>query len=283
MGESMSIRVEVRSVRRIRGFTIEGLLRGLPRPRTLSWLPPLTNSEDARELVVENAPIDGEEIVGWMHYAAADMAVFDVFAQSVENNGGQIRFGSNDAYIPGLRLTSNFYAISERGSTVRSRGYGRVRTPYGVVTVNVGDKKTIVFKDFLGWAALPWAGVIQWVLSLLQYAKLPRAPITDKLPFPSSHGKVAPNFVVVSTRIPVPMATLRLEVTSDKAQTMIIRGRSTSDYTKVLFEQEIDIEEGEGEYVLVLSSFPAPLPSMVMEMQPQDGTRTTLNRLEVFP
>lgn len=278
----MSISVELKEVRRIRGFSVEGLIGGLPRPRALAWVPPLTNSEDAREFIAEEAPVDGEEVVEWMHYAAADMAVMEVFAQSVEDNGGRISFRSGDGYIPGVRESSSFYVISERGSTVRSRGYARVRTPYGVVNVPVGGKKTIVFKDFLAWAALPWTGWIQFTISLLRWLKLPRAPITKKMPFPSSYGKSAPNFIVVSTRVPTPIATMRMVVTSDKDQKMVLRGRSTSDYTRTYFEKELEIESGEAEYTLILSAFPV-LPSFVLELQPQDGTRTTLNKLEVFP
>ena len=278
----MSIKIELSEIKRIRGFSLDGLLSGLPRPRALSWLPPLIDSRVARSLIEERVPVDGEEVVGWMHYATADMAVFDVYAQAVEGNGGEVRFTSGDAYIPGVRLSSTFYGASEIGSTVVGRGYGRVATPYGEVQVPVNRKRTIVFKDFLAWAIIPWAGAVQWALSLLQYAKLPRAPIRDKLPFPSSHGMTAPNFVVASTRIPAPVAVMRINVTSDRDQGMIVRGRSPSDYTKVYFEDKIDVEQGEAEYAFTLASFPI-VPSLVLELQPEDNTQTTLNKLEVFP
>jgi len=278
----MSVRVELSEVRLIRDFSVEGLLSGLPRPQTLPWLPPLVESSVTLSLIEEQAPAAGVEIVEWRHYAAADKAVLDVYAQSVESNGGEVRFGSNDAYIPGLRLARDFYAISERGSTIMERGYGRVMTPYGEVQIPVGGKRTIVFKDFLGWGALPWVGALQWTLSLLQYVKLPRAPLKDKLPFPSSHGMVAPNFVVVSTRVPAPIVTLRVGITSDRSQSMVIRGRSSSDYTKTYFEDKIDVEAGEAEYILTLVSFPV-VPTIVLELQPEDRTQTTLNNLDVFP
>jgi len=278
----MSIKIELSESRLIKSFSLDDLLSGLPRPKSLAWLPPLADSRVARSLIEEQAPTDGVEVVDWMHYSAADLAVFDVYAQSVESNGGEIRFGSNDAYIPGLMLTSNFYGISERGSTLESRGYGRVMTPHGEVQVPVNNKRTIVFKDFLGWASLPWTSSVQWCLTLLQYVKLPKAPIKNKLSFPSSHGFVAPNFIVVSTRIPTPIAVLTIGITSDRDQSMVIRGRSSSDYTKVYFEDKISVEQGEVEYVYTLTSFPA-VPTVVLELQPEDNTQTTLNKLDVFP
>lgn len=276
------VSVTVRSVRPLSPFSMESLLEGLPRPQTLAWVPPAVDSSDARAVIAEEVPVDGSEVVEWMHYAAADNAVLDVFAQSVEDNGGQIGFRSGDGNIPGVRESRSFYAVSEPGYRVRSRGYAVVVTPHGRVSIPVGGKRTIVYRDFLGWAAVPAAYYVQYIISLLRWVRLPRAPIRRKMPFPSSHGRVAPNFIVVSTRVPAPTAILRMVLTSSKKQRMLVRGRSTGDYTRVYFEKTIDVEEGEAEYVLAVTAFPA-VPAMVLELQPEDGARTTLNSLDVFP
>jgi len=274
--------VEVREVRLVKPFSLDDFLAGLPRPKTLSWLPPVPRSDVARELIAEQVPVDGSEVVEWMHYCAADLAVMDVFAQSVEDNGGKISFTNGDGYIPGVRLDSTFYARSEPGGTVASRGYAVVITPYGNVNVPVGGKQTIVFKDFLAWSSLTWIGGIQYGINLLRFDKLPKTPITSKISFVNTNGLVAPLFVSVAPKAPLPVLTMRTNLTSDKPQTLVLRGRSSSDYTNVAFEETVDVDAGENEFIMNVFGFPF-VPSFVLEVQPEDRTSTTLNKLEVFP
>jgi hypothetical protein len=275
--------VQIREVKFVKPFSIDDMLRGLPRPRTLSWLPPLHGDSDvAREIIAQQVPIDGSEVVEWMHHSASYLAVMDVFAQAIEDAGGKISFATGDAYIPGVRMDSQWYVRSEPGSTVQSRGYGIVVTPYGNVSVPVGGKRTIVFKDVLAWASLPWVSAVQWIPNLLRFDKLPKPPIKSKIPFPSTSGFVAPIFVNVSTRFPAPVALLKMNMTTDKAQTITLRGRSSSDYTNVLFEQTVDLDAGENEFTLAVLGFPA-VPAFVLEIQPEDRTSATLNAMEVYP
>jgi len=278
----LGFRFEVRSVRPLAPFSIDALLAGLPKPLALAWLPPAVDSRDVMSTVASQAPEDGVEIVSWMHLSAADMAVFDVFAQSVERSGGSVSYTSNDAFIPGVRLASNYYVVSEGGWAVSSRGYARVATPYGTVNAPVPGKQSIVFRDFLGWFAAPWAGSYQWTATLLRWDRLPVAPVREKISFPSSHGYVAPVYVVAGTRAPVPVMTLRIVLSSDRSQTVVLRGRSPSDYTQALFEEKVDIGSGQNEIVVNVFGLPVA-PRIVLEIQPADNTRTTLDALEVFP
>jgi len=273
--------VQVREVKFVKPFSIDDMLRGLPRPRTLSWLPPIHDSDVAREIIAQQVPVDGVEVVEWMHYSASYLAVLDVFAQSIEDAGGKISFATGDSYIPGVRMDS-WYARSEPGSTVQARGYGIVVTPYGNVSVPVGGKRTIVFKDALAWASLPWVSSVQWILNLLRFDKLPKPPIKSKIPFPSTGGLVAPIFINISTRFPAPIALLKINMTTDKAQTITLRGRSSSDYTNEVFEQTVDLDAGENEFTLAVLGFPA-VPAFVLEIQPEDRTSATLNVMEVYP
>ena len=202
------------------------LKRGLAKSPTLNWLPVSINSADLVEPLRENAPIDGKEIVEWMHIAAADNAIFEAFGEEYKacsaGGGGTVLSGSGDPYIPGVRV-GNLRGESVRGSVVRSRGYGNVITPYGSFRVPVGGKALYAYKDLLAWAALPAAYFMQWTLTLLQWTNLAKAPITKRVRFPSSHGRVAPNFFSISTRIPSPVCLMRIGLTSDKAQTVQIR------------------------------------------------------------
>jgi len=262
------------------------LKRGLSISPTLRWLPIRVNSAKLFEPLRENAPVDGREIVEWMHYAAADNAVFEGFGEEYKVcstvAGGSVISQSGDPYIPGVRV-GNLRAESIRGSTVGSRGYGTVRTPYGTFNVPVGGKTLYAFKDLLAWAALPWVGSMQWSLTLLQWTKLARAPITGRVRFPSSHGRVAPNFFEISPRIPAPMCVMRIGLTSDKPQTIRMRGRGTKgSYHNVLFEDSFKIESGESEILYYVTGFPF-VGAFTLELGPQDGTETVLDYLEVYP
>jgi hypothetical protein len=71
-------------------------------------------------------------------------------------------------------------------------------------------------------------------------------------------------------------------MTSDRAQTVVLRGRSSGDYTKVLFEESVSIDAGENEFTLAVIGLPF-VPQFVLELQPEDNTLTTLNSLDVTP
>jgi len=270
---------EVREVRRI-GPEFD-LRRGLLAPPTLPWVPVHVDSAEAREAIVREAPADAHEVVVWMHYAAADAAVFEGACEEYNRIGSELLSGSGDPYIPGVRV-GDMRGVSQRGSVVRSRGYGQVSTPVGTYRVPVGRKLTIATGNFLGWAALPHVGSVQWVLTLLQWRSLARAPVTQRVRFPSSHGRVAPQFFYVSTRVPSPVCLMRIGLTSNRAQRMELRGRDPANYGSVLFSDRFDVEGGESEVVYYVAGFPAA-PSFVLELQPEDGTSSVLDYLETVP
>jgi len=262
------------------------LKRGLAVSPTLNWLPVSVNSANLVEPLRENAPIDGREVVEWMHMAAADNAVFEGFGEEYKvcsaGGGGTVLSRSGDGYIPGVRV-GNLRVQSVRGSTVRSRGHGVVYTPRGSFRVPVGGKALFAMQDILAWATLPWCGAVQFVISLLQWTDIARAPITRRVRFPSSHGRVAPNFFHVSTRVPSPVCVMRIGLTSNKAQMVQIRGRGTKgSYHNVLFEDSFQIDKGESEVIYYVTGFPF-VGAFTLELAPEDNTETVLDYLEVYP
>ncbi|MBU2534520.1 MAG: hypothetical protein KKB37_17405 [Alphaproteobacteria bacterium] len=258
------------------------LERDLLRSELLPWVPISVDSTPARAFIRTEAPIDGTEVVEWMHYSAADAAVFDGMCEEYNRLGSQLLSGSGDGYIPGVRV-GDLRNVSVRGSTVVGRGYGEVSTPQGVFRVPRGGKSTFCMKDLLAWGALPWAGYVQYSLTLLQWRGLARAPVSRRARFAGSSGFVAPNFISVATRIPAPMSTMRIGLTSNKPQTVAIRGRGTKGaFQDVLFEDSFDIEAGESEAIYNVFGFPFA-PAFTLELQPKDGTSTILDYLDAFP
>jgi len=63
---------------------------------------------------------------------------------------------------------------------------------------------------------------------------------------------------------------------------MTIRGRNINNYTQVLFEDTIKLEEGTATYIYAISAFPFT-PSFILELQPENQTKTVLESLTTTP
>ena len=253
----------------------------LMKPSLLPWAPVGINSELVLPAIAEEAPL-AEDVVEWMQIAAADIAVFDGMCEDYNRLGSQLVSTSGDGYIPGVSV-GDIMGESVSGSTVRSRGYGTVITPRGSFNVPVRGKATFAKDDILAWAALPEPGTgCQWVLTLLQWRDLAKAPIKDRVRFGSSYGLVAPNFFLIPSTL-APIRTLRIGLTSDKPQTVVIRGRgSKGAYHNVLFEESLNIDAGENEVTYNVFGFPF-VSEFTLELAPSDNTQTVLDYIDIFP
>jgi hypothetical protein len=258
------------------------LLTGLARPLTLAWVANVIDSSLAREQISRDVPVDGVEVVEWMQFAAADNAVLEAMELEYNRLGSQVLTGSGDAYIPGVRV-GDLRGESVSGYTVSSRGYGVVITPYGNYNVPVNGKITIAVRDLLAWATIPWVGSVQWVLSLIQWRDLATLPVRQRVRFANINGLVAPQFFSFVSRLPLPLVTFRIRITSDREQEVTLRGRGIKgSYETVIYETTFKIESGENEVICNVVGIPF-VQSHTVEIQPSDNTQTVLDSLEVFP
>jgi hypothetical protein len=258
------------------------LLSGLARPLTLAWVANVIDSSMAREQISRDVPVDGIEVVEWMQFAAADNAVLEAMEIEYNRLGSEVVTGSGDAYIPGVRV-GDLRGESVSGYTVSSRGYGVVITPYGSYNVPVNGKTTIAVRDLLAWATIPWAGGVQWGLTLIQWRDLATLPVRQRVRFVSSNGLVAPQFFSYVARLPLPLVTFRIRITSDKEQEVTLRGRGIKgSYETVIYETKFNIESGENEVVCNVVGVPF-VQSHTVEIQPSDRVQTVLDSFEVFP
>jgi len=277
-----NLKVEFKGVRLV--SDIIDLSKGLMKPQTLFWVNNVIDSGRAMGQISREVPIDGVEVVEWMQLCAADRAVFEAMAEEYNRAGSRLLSGSDDAYTPGVRV-GDIRGESVVGSTVLSRRYGNVITPHGTFRVPVGGKTTIATKDLLAWAALPWCSTVQWLLTLLQWKELAKAPISERIRFGSSHGLVAPNFFKVGPRAPLPLCVMKVGITSDKPQTIKIKGRGLpggGSVDEVYFEDEVEIDAGQNEFIYYYWGFPVA-PTITLELQPEDKTETVLDYIEVYP
>lgn len=254
-------------------------LEGLSRPRIFPEFPVEVETEAMLPRVREYAPTDGVEVVEWMQDSAADNAILDSIKADYERGGSLVFARSGDPAIPGLSVYDTYFP-SVRGSTVASRGYAVLVTPYGNFNVPARGKLTLTMRDFLGWGAAPWVGGFQWRGVLMRWVELASTPIENRVGFLNSSGLVAPQFFRISTKR-LPMATMRLGLSSNKEQTVVVTGRDTADYGTVLFSADLNIPAGQSESVIRL--FSLPMRPFAMEIQPSDGTSTVLDSLSVFP
>jgi hypothetical protein len=276
----MSLVLKLQSVA-LKSATVD-LERGLLKPLTLRWVRNVVDSSLAREQIASEVPVDRVEVVEWMHYSASDNAVFEAMAEEYNRLGSQLISGSGDAYIPGVRV-GDLRGESVSGGTVASRGYGVVITPYGNFNVPVGGKATIAVRDLLAWAAIPWCGSVQWTLTLLQWRDLAKVPVRQRVRFGSSSGLTAPNFFSVTPKVPVPLLTLRIGLTSDRDQDVVVRGRGVKgSYHRVLFEDKLSVKTGSNEVVCNVIGVPY-VQSFTLEIAPSDNTQTVLDYIEVLP
>lgn len=256
------------------------LITGLRRSEIIPWVPVAINSSLLRPVIVERAPLS-EDIVEWMRWAAADIAVLDGMCLEYNRLGSELVSASGDGYIPGVRA-GRVYAVSEPAGVVRSRGAARIATPDGEFQVPVNGKATFARGGTLAWAALPRVYSLQWDVALLWWRELARVPVRERVRFASVRGLVAPNFFAVPSSV-APIRVLRIGITSDSNQVIVIRGRGVEgEYERVLFERESELRAGESEITLTVTSFPT-VPAFTLEIQPADNTQTVLDYIEVFP
>jgi hypothetical protein len=259
-------------------FDLKGRLM---KPSLLPWAPIEVDSSLALPAIADAAPL-AHDVVEWMQKAAADVAVFDAMCEDYNRLGSQLVSSSGDGYIPGVKA-GDIRGQSVEGGTVRARGYGTVITPAGSFNVPVKGKATYAKGDILAWAALPDPGTgIQWVLTLLQWLELATAPISERVRFASSSGLVAPNFFSIPATF-APIRTLRIGMTSDKPQTIAIRGRGAKGaFQSVIFEDSFSIDAGESEVVYNVVGVPF-VGAFTLELAPSDNTQTILDYIEIIP
>lgn len=277
------LNVTVSNIERVKTtVSLEELVRGLRHPPILDWAPTMINSRDVLPTIQEMAPL-AVDIVEWMQLATAERAVFKGAAEDYARAGSAIAIASDDAYIPGAS-TTGIYAISTNGVNMRSQGFGQASIGGQLFNVPPNGKTTIVGTNFLAWASIPDPGAgtaYQWVMTLMNWLELARAPITEKIRFASSDGLTAPHFFMIST-LPTPIQQLIIGIQSNKAQQLLMKGRYTGNFTTKIFELPIDVPEGESNITLFVKGFPI-VPPYALELQPEDNTLTTLTMLTTRP
>jgi len=257
------------------------LVTGLAEPSIFPEFPNAIVDEAVLSAVEATHPVDGVEVVGWMHDSAAAHIVIDGMCEDYNRLGSFLSGKATDPRYPGLRV-GKCTVLSQSGETIRRQGYGVLRTPYGDYRIYVGRANLQVFKDLITWATAWRVGWIQWSSALLVWQELAKTPIEERVRFASVGGFVTPNFFLVRSRFPAPIVLNRIGVTSDRDQSIRLTLRSNVDWSRVVAEDTLEVREGESEIRYVTHGFPH-VPSLVFHFQPEDGTQTILDYLTTIP
>ena len=244
-------------------------------PETIDW-------DSIMSWVKDIAPIEEEQIVEWMQTAAAANVICGKFVDEYKRAGSLVIARSGDPYIPGVKA-EDLKFVSERGMTVANRGYGVVSTPTGNFNVPVPGKATGIFKNILAWGAILESFIIQWTGVLMKFRELVTNP-QNRISFPSFRGLTAPVFLTHTSSIPAPVNIAEFSISTNKPQTVVLRARNVDDYRDVLFEDKDSITLREGQNVIQYPIFGFPVvPAMVIELAPEDNTKTILDYWTVTP
>ncbi|MEM1866052.1 MAG: hypothetical protein QXD57_07480 [Ignisphaera sp.] len=249
----------------------------LPRPTFLSWINPALNYVEVFEQVNRFVP-QSPDIVDWMRDVAATKAILDMFAQSTSINGGVVVVGSDDPFIPGLRVEDTYFQ-SMPADDVVSRGRATLVTPVGNFDVPFDGKALITKGNFLAWACARDRYLVQWIGTIIRYKVNPEARLgrdVRDIPFPMSKNFTAP--VVLDV---VPPLSIRhvdyLEIYSERDQNVNIIFTPRGTYDVQLGAVSVNVPSGVS--TIRIRVFGASPYTVIV--QPSDGVSTHLQMYSV--
>jgi len=242
-------------------------------PETMDW-------DSIISWVKDIAPIEEEQITEWMQTAAAANVICSRFMDEYKRAGSLVIARTNDPYMPGLKV-EDIKFVPELGRTVASRGYSVVSTPAGNFNVPVPGKATGIFKNILAWGAVLESFIKQWTAVLMKFRELVTNP-QSRISFLNVKGLTAPLFLTHASSLPAPVNLAEFSISTDRPQTVVLRARNVDDYRDVLFEDKITLQKGQNVIQYSIFGFPV-VPAMVVELQPENQTKTILDYWTAYP
>lgn len=268
-GIAMNLKTEV-----IGPYNEEDLLSPLTQPES-----PLTMDYNTIESFARaTSPIEAPDITEWMMSAHACQLIIEGMEQEYGRAGSSVVGDSDDPYIPGLAVSDVSFR-SERGTTITERGNAQVVTPRGNYNVPVPGKAAGIFSDHLSWGAVLEAWRVQWTACLLKWQNLTTNP-QRRIRFGNFRGLVAPQFIAHELDKPLPINFVKMNISSNTSQTLVVRYRETSDYTQTITTVRPSLASGQNEVTFNLIILPY-VPKMVVEIQPEDDTNVILDSYSV--
>lgn len=271
-----SLKAQGVDVRRVSDrFDVSGLMRSPLRPD----FPVTLNPADHLPRIREMAPVDGTEIVEWMHTAFAENLILTARVEEYNRLGSQFVGTTGDCAVPGC-IVEDVRFRSQPGSEIQRQGYAVAVTPRGSYNVPVGGGQTGIYNDLLTWASVPSVFSYQWIGVLLKWKELAETPINTTVGFyMDSACNTAPQFLLAEPPRPKVMARHVITLSSSKDQKVKLVYRNPNDYTRVIANFTVDVPQGTSDIIVTFVGL--PVPPMVAEIQPERCVQTKLEKYEV--
>lgn len=263
------------SLSKVAPFTFKGLVE-------LPDIPKVYTYEEALSWARANIPVDGVEIVSWMHECYAANQVLWAFEEEYRRSGSEVRSGCSDAYIPGLRVEDLSFARIP-GSTVAAQGYapGYARGTRIDVPGPFG-KALMLLRDLFGFGVVGRCYSYQWNGALAQFTDLATTPIREPIRVPRfwNMNTYLP-FIASPGPVPVSFLTLRISV-SGPCRVRLLR-HDVGDYTRYEVFDELSLDAGETEVTYSCMGVPTA-PRFVVTLAPiDDGPTVQLRSASMAP
>ena len=232
--------------------------------------------EEALSLIREEAPIDREEVVDWMHEAAAaeiELETFsDEYDEIVELSGEEtlssVGSRSGDGYIPGVAV-DHWKFRKQKGDVVRRNGRGEIitytrggrryrigtlRVPIGGWAYKLGKAGNDITKHLrIVEGAVGSVGVVQYNAALVVFRRLAKVPIRRRVAAPRPFGICLPIHFYCHWRDVPFMRRVRIDLSVDRNCTIYIVWREFKDLSEHLRDGPINLRRGRHrlEYTIV--------------------------------
>lgn len=236
---------------------------------------------ELNQWATESIPVDEQDMADWMIPATQRFVHTKARANEYGRAGGSLSAAGGGAYLPPMDNGKVGFK-AEPASDVSERGSATVVTVDGSNTMSIDapGANTIITENGLHWGAATNFQEQEWVGALLSVEELANNP-SDPIGFPRVEGHTGPLFVGHEPSRPSILNKVTATVKTDMAQTIKFKLRSSRDYTKAIREFDQDVKAGKNTVEFRL--FSLGIDPMVMEIQPEDGTKTILTDYSVFP
>jgi len=229
----------------------------------------------------EQVPVeDDPSCLDWMVSATAANTTLTARANEYSRAGSSMNVAAGDPFTPGVNNGQMAFK-SESASTISDNGNAKITLSESTSeSIPAPGSSSIVRPNFLGWASATELQDRQWTGSMMSIGELTNNP-SSPIGFPNVGGETGPLFLGHSASRPSIINRVSMGVQSNKSQTMEVKLRDSSDYTRTLNSFNIDVPKGKS--TVKFRTLSLNFSPMVAEIQPENGTQAVLTDYSVAP
>lgn len=229
----------------------------------------------------EQVPVeDDPSCLDWMVGATAANTTLTARSNEYSRAGSSMNVAAGDPFTPGVNNGQMSFA-SEPSSKLSNRGNAKLKVG-GSLTEDIPapGSSSVIGESFLGWASATELQERQWIGSMMSIGELTNNP-SSPIGFPNIGGETGPLFLGHSTSRPAFLNRVSMGIQSNKSQTMKVKLRDSSDYTRTLNSFNVDVPKGRS--TINFRTLSLNFSPKVAELQPENGIQAVLTDYSVAP